>query len=199
MVEEMSDKEPDSKQDKDKAEAKQTIEKKMKLLGIVGVVYDEKTGLVMGVEDNGTPKVLNHDDASFIISKINTISSNRNSYALGDQNKDNNDAAQVDSVKANELIDEGEKKKKEKETKQRIDDAKNHSQETKKEPNAFETALNRVLGKNPDKLKADVHSGRISPELETVCRYVATRAATNMAQTTSKAVVNAAEIVVGRL
>ena len=190
MVEEESSKEPDSKQDKDKAEAKETIEKKMKSLGIVGVVYDEKTGFVMGVEGNGSPKVLSQEDASLIISKINTISSNRNSYALGDQNKDNNDAAQVDSAKANELKDEGEKKKQEEENQSRIDEAKKHSQETKKEPNAFETALNKVLGKNPDKLKAEIHSGRLSPELKTVCEAVATRAATNMARTTSKVMGN---------
>ena len=174
------------KQDTDKDVAKKQLEKKMKMLGIVGVVYDEKNGLVIGVEENGNPKIINQDDAFVISKNLNIIGGSRNNYALGDTNQNKEDAPQLDSSKVNEAKDEGEKVKKSEETKQRIEKDKKRLEELKKEPNAMEKALQKVLGRNSNNLKKEILSGKTSPEIKDICSKLAARAASNIAKGAQK-------------
>ena len=174
------------KQDTDKDVAKKQLEKKMKMLGIVGVVYDEKNGLVIGVEENGNPKIINQDDAFVISKNLNIIGGIRNNYALADSNQNKEEAPQLDSSKVNEVKEESEKDKKSEETKQRIEKDKKRLEELKKEPNAMEKALQKVLGRNSNNLKKEILSGKTSPEIKYICLKLAARAASNIAKVAPK-------------
>lgn len=167
------------KKDKDKDNAKTELEKTMKLLGVVGVVYDEKNGLVIGVGENGQPKLIDQYDAMFIVKNLTIINGAKNNYAIGDNFKQPTEEHQLDSSKVNEVKDDVEKAKQSEEIKQRIEKAKERSKEMKKEPNAMEDSLKRIFGKRPDKVKRDILSGKPSSELKEICAKIATRAALN--------------------
>lgn len=169
-------------EDTDKDLAKDNLDKKMKMLGIVGVVHDEKTGMVVGIQENGQPKLINQDDAFLIAKNLNTINPNRNNYALGDEGKNQDDAAQLDQSKIKEVEEKCEDKQKRDEAKQEKEENKEFSKEKPRESNAMEDAMNKVFGGNQDRLKKDILSGRTSPELKEICTQITARTAKNAAK-----------------
>ena len=108
-----------------------------------------------------------------------------NNYALGDKNKEADSVAEVDTTKIREAENVAENVEK-KEVQERIEEAKRRSGELNKEPDGFETALNRVLGKKPDNLKKEVQSGILTPELNFVRNEILARVAKNMAKSLEK-------------
>ena len=186
--------------DTDKDIAKQKVETFLKEKGLVGVVYDEKSGVVMGVDETGTPKLINQNDAYYIISQMGKINPNRCSYALNDNNKDKDvDPAQVDTTKEGEIKEKSENIKENKsEEQQRIDEARKRIKEERKEPDALESSLNKLLGKNPDKLKKDLLGGIVPPKLHEICKKVVSRAAKNMGKVLVKTAEKAIKNVRGR-
>lgn len=178
--------------DTDKDTAKQKVESFLKEKGLVGVVYGEKSGIVMGVDETGTPKLINQNDAYYIISQMGKISPNRCSYALNDNNKDKDvDPAQVDTIKEGEIKEKSENIKENKsEVQQRIDEARKRIKEERKEPDALESSLNKLLGKNPDNLKKDLLGGIVPPKLHEICKKVASRAAENIGKQAVKVLNN---------
>ena len=181
------DKEPSEKID-EKKEAKNKLENKMKNLNIVGVVYNEKTKVYIGITENGTPKIINQDDALIIGDHLKNIGCTRNSYALGDENKEADNSSDVDAVKVREANDVAEDKEKAQTGNQRSEEAKSRLEEAKREPDGFEMAYNRFFGRSPESTKKEVYRGIISDDLKTMSNTVASRALQNMAKTVSNGV-----------
>lgn len=181
---------PEEKQDKEKIEAKEILEKKLKMLGVVGVVQDEKTGMLIGIEENGTPKVIDQDEAFLIIKNMHTLNRNRNDYALGDKaaaDGEMNQSNRLDTTQVKEAEEKSEEKQKKIEAQQRAQEARKKLESRKsQEDNAMDKAWNKVFGGGKNKQKSDIHRGIISERLRKLCNVVATRAAKNLGKTIQK-------------
>lgn len=173
-------KEINSNKKDDKAIAKEELNKELKGLGIVGVVFDPKNGNVIGITESGYPKIIDRSAALSLIKNLNVVSPNGNNYALGDKNKEAGSVAEVDTTKVREAEAVSENEQKIKEAKERIEKAKNRSEELKRRPDGFEMALQQVLGKNPNDVNNEILSGSINDDLKLIGKTIAKRYAENM-------------------
>lgn len=156
---------------------------------ICRVIYDEKNNLVIGIKENGNPKLINQGDAFEIIKNLSIACENRNNYALGDKSQNQDEAPQLDTNKINQAKETVENAQQAKEIEQKIKETKERLKEQDKEPDALEKAINNILGKNPNKLKGDILSGKINPEFKEICAKIANKAIVNTYknfQTTTK-------------
>ena len=185
-------KEKDINKNDDKAKAKDELQKEMKELGIVGVVFDEKNGTVIGITESGRPKIIDKSAALFLMKNLNIVSPNGNNYALGDKNKEADSVAEVDTTKIREAENVSENAEKNKEALERVERAKRRSEELKRRPDGFEMALNRVLGKKPSDMNREILSGSLSDDLKLVSAAVAKRHLENIGKTIAQTVEKAA-------
>ena len=172
----------------DKAKAKDELNKEMKELGIVGVVFDEKNGNVIGITEAGKPKIIDRSAALFLMKNLNIVSPNGNNYAIGDKNKEAGSVAEVDTTKVREAQEASENVERTKEAMERVEKAKSRSEELKRRPDAFEMALNRVLGKKPKDTNKEILSGSLSEDLKLISTTIAKRYLKNVGKTTAQTV-----------
>lgn len=181
---------PEEKQDKEKVEAKEILEKKLKMLGVVGVVQDEKTGMLIGIEENGNPKVIDQDEAFLIVKNMHILNRNRNDYALGDKaaaDGETNQSNRLDTTQVKEAEEKSEEEQKKIEAQQRAQEARKKLESRKsQEDNAMDKAWNKFFGGGKNKQKSDIHRGIIPKELRKICDHVAQRAAKNLGKTIQK-------------
>ena len=174
MFEEQKDKKD---KDKTKFEAQDNLDKKLKQLGIVGVVYDEKNRMVVGVSENGTPKVIDQGEAFVILKNLSVVAPNRNDYAVGDDANKNVEPARVDETKIKEAEKKAEEQAKADETNKRVEKARERAEEVKNQSNAMEDAWSLFCGGK--KLDKDAKRGVMTPIASELFKKVAKRAAKN--------------------
>lgn len=167
MAEELENQEvEEKKEDSSKADIQYRLNKKLEMLNVVGVFHDKNSGgILLGVTSTGEAKLIDRNDADFILSCMSAVSPSKDSYAVGDES--DGTVKELDQTKKQELDEKGDR-----------------IQESEQKRNAEHT---ENKGNGTEKVKKDVLSGRPLPEgLQKKVSEVYNRALENFSKDVSK-------------
>lgn len=140
----------ESKEDPVKADAQYKLNKKMDMLNIVGVFHDKNSGgILLGVTSTGGAKLIDRNDADFILAYMNVVSPGKESYAIGDSADGN--AKELDQTKKQELDEKGDRIQEAQQKENKEDTAENAKKEAEssKEREESNGLMGRLLTGRP--------------------------------------------------
>lgn len=164
------------KEDPVKSDAQDKLNKKMDMLNIVGVFHDKNSGgILLGVTSTGGAKLIDRNDADFILAYMNVVSPGKESYAIGDSADGN--AKELDQTKKQELDEKGDRIQEAQQKENKEDTAENTKKEAESSKGREES--NGLMGR--------LLTGRPLPEdLQKKVGEVYNRALENFSKDVSK-------------